>query len=160
MYQGRQVSPSANREKRSNLRGLVAGIAMNMATTRVIVPIRRRCMEHNCQKSKKMRMRKGLQVLDPNKMGLQVLDPAQGCNGQVRPRVVLYGNDNHECSNSAFFQQKNRKSVLAVCAIRLNGQTDRVIRTVRITIRTRTVAIPHSSLLIIYIKAAMLVFDL
>jgi hypothetical protein len=34
-------------------------------------------------------------------------------------------------------------SVLAVCAIRLNGQTDRVIRTVRIAIRTRTVAIPQ-----------------
>jgi hypothetical protein len=64
-------------------------------------------------------------VLDPAKMGLQVLDPAHGCNGQVRPRVVLHGNENHECSNSAFFfQQKNRKSVLAVCAIRLNGQTD------------------------------------
>jgi NAD-dependent SIR2 family protein deacetylase len=84
-------------------------------------------------------------------MGLQVLDPAQGCNGQVRPRVVLHGNENHECSNSAFFQRKNRKSVLvvcaiellAVCAIRLNGQTDRVIRTVKIAIRTRTVAIPQ-----------------
>jgi hypothetical protein len=36
------------------------------------------------------------------------------------------------------FSAKNRKSVLAVCSIRLNGQTDRVIRTVRITIRTRT----------------------
>jgi hypothetical protein len=33
--------------------------------------------------------------------------------------------------------------LLAVCAIRLNGQTDRVIRTVRIAIRTRTVAIPQ-----------------
>jgi hypothetical protein len=142
MYQGRQVSPSANREKCSNLRGFVAGIAMNMTTIRVIVPKRRRCMEHNYQKSKKIRMRKGLQVLDPDK-GLQVLNPAQGCNGQVRPRVVLHGNENHECSNSAFFQRKNRKSVLAVCAIRLNGQTDRVIRTVRITIRTRTVAIPQ-----------------
>jgi NAD-dependent SIR2 family protein deacetylase len=98
-------------------------------------------MEHNCQKLKKMRMRKGLQVLDPEKMGLQVLDPAQGCNGQVRPRVVLHGNENDECSNSAFFQRKNRKSVLAVCAIRLKGQTDRVIRTVRITIQTLTVAI-------------------
>jgi hypothetical protein len=42
MYQGRQVSPSANREKRSNLRGFVAGIAMNMATIRVIVSKRRR----------------------------------------------------------------------------------------------------------------------
>jgi hypothetical protein len=42
-----------------------------------------------------------------------------------------------------FFPRKNRKSVLAVCAIRLNGQIDRVIRTVRITIRTRTVAIPQ-----------------
>jgi NAD-dependent SIR2 family protein deacetylase len=88
-----------------------------------------------------MRMTKGLQVLNPDKMGLQVLDPAQGCNGQVRPRVVLHGNDNHECSNSAFFQRKNRKSVLAVCAIQLTRQTDRVIPTVRITIRTRTVAI-------------------
>jgi hypothetical protein len=144
MYQGRQLLPSANREKRSNLRGFVAGIAMNMATIRVIVPKRRRCMEHNCQKSKKMRMRKGLQVLDPDKMGLQVLDPAQGCNGQVRPRVVLHGNDNqNEGSNSAFFQRKNRKSVLAVCAIRLNGQTDRVIQTVRITIQTLTAAIPQ-----------------
>jgi hypothetical protein len=99
MYQGRQVSPSANREKRSNLRGFVAGIAINMATIRVIVPKRRRCMEHNCQKSKKMRMRKGLQVLDPT----------QGCNGQARPRVVLHGNENHECSNSAFFQRKKSK---------------------------------------------------
>jgi hypothetical protein len=88
-------------------------------------------------------MRKGLQVLDPDKMGLQVLDPAQGCNDQVIPREVLHGNDNHECSNSAFFQRKNRKSALAVCAIRLNGQTDRVIRTNRITIQTRTVAIPQ-----------------
>jgi hypothetical protein len=51
-------------------------------------------MEHKCQKSKKMRMREGLQVLDPDKMGLQVLDPAQGCNGQVRPGVVLHGNGN------------------------------------------------------------------
>jgi hypothetical protein len=125
MYQGRQVLPSANRKKCSNLRGFIAGIAMNMATIRVIVPKRRRCMEHKCQKSKKMRMRKGLQVLDPTQMGLQVLDPAQGCNSQVRPRVVLHGNDNHECSNSAFFQRKNQKSVLAVCAIQLNRQTDR-----------------------------------
>jgi hypothetical protein len=38
MYQGRQVLPSANREKRSNLRGFVAGIVMNMTTIRVIVP--------------------------------------------------------------------------------------------------------------------------
>jgi hypothetical protein len=37
----------------------------------------------------------------------------------------------------------NRKSVLVVCAIQLNGQTDRVIRTVGITIRTRTVAMPQ-----------------
>ena len=36
-----------------------------------------------------------------------------------------------------------RMRVLAVCAIRLNGQTDRVIRTVRIRIRTRSVAIPQ-----------------
>jgi hypothetical protein len=86
----------------------------------------------------------GLQVLNPDKMGLQVLDPTKGwCNGQVRPRVVPHGNDNHECSNSAFFQRKNRKSVLAVCAIQLNGQTYRVIGTVRITIRTQTVAIPQ-----------------
>jgi hypothetical protein len=34
-------------------------------------------------------------------------------------------------------------SLLAVCAIPLNGQTDRVIQTVRITIRTQTVAIPQ-----------------
>jgi hypothetical protein len=33
--------------------------------------------------------------------------------------------------------------VLAVCAIQLNGQTDRVIRTVRSTVRTRTVDIPQ-----------------
>jgi hypothetical protein len=46
--------------------------------------------------------------------------------------------------------------VLAVCAIRLNGQTDRVIRTVRITIGTKLLPY-HSSLLIIYSKAAMLV---
>jgi hypothetical protein len=39
-----------------------------------------------------MRMKMGLQVLNPAKMRLQVLDPAQGCNGQVRPRVVLHGN--------------------------------------------------------------------
>jgi NAD-dependent SIR2 family protein deacetylase len=82
-------------------------------------------------------------VLNPDKMGLQVLDPAQGCNGQVRPRVVLHGNENDECSNSAFFQRKNRKSVLPVCAIQLNGQIDRVIQTVRITIRAQTVAIPQ-----------------
>jgi hypothetical protein len=125
MYQG-QVSPSANCEKRSNLHGFVAGIVMNMATTtRMIVPKRRRCMEPKCQKLKKMRMKMGLQVLDPAKMGLQVLDPALECNGQVRPRVVLHGNENHECSNSAFFQRKIRKSFLAVCAIQLNGQTDR-----------------------------------
>jgi hypothetical protein len=43
-------------------------------------------------------------------------------------------------------------SLLAVRAIQLNGHTDRVIRTVQITIRTRTVAIYHSSLVIIYIK--------
>jgi hypothetical protein len=103
MYQGGQVFPSANREKRSNLRGFVAGIAMNMATIRVIVSKRRRCMEPKCQKLKKMRMKMGLQVLNLAKMGLQVLDPAQGYNGQVRPRVVLHGDDNHECSNSAFF---------------------------------------------------------
>jgi hypothetical protein len=100
-------------------------------------------MEPKCQKLKMMRMKMGLQVLDPAKMGLQVLDPTQGCNGQARPRVVLHGNDNHGCSNSAFFQGKNRKSLLAVCAIRLNGQTNRVMGTVRITIRTRTVAIPQ-----------------
>jgi hypothetical protein len=107
-----------------------------------------------------MRAKMGLQVFDPAKMGLQVLHPAKGWyNGQVRPRVLPHGNDNHhECSNSAFFQRKNRKSVLAVCAIRLNGQTYKVIRTVRIT---RTEPSPyHSSLLIIYIKATMLVFDL
>jgi hypothetical protein len=85
-------------------------------------------------------MKMGLQVLDPAKMGLQVLNPAKGCNGQVRPRVELHGNDNHECSNSAFFQRKNRKSVLAVCAIQLNGQTDMLIQTVRIL---QTVAIPQ-----------------
>jgi NAD-dependent SIR2 family protein deacetylase len=100
---------------------------MNTATIRVIVPKRRRCVEPKGQKSKKIRM----------KMGLQVLDPAQeGCNGQIRPRVVLHGNDNHECSNSAFSQRKNRKSVLAVCAIRLNVQIDTCVRIIR------TVAIP------------------
>jgi hypothetical protein len=107
-------------------------------------------------------MRKGLQVLDPDKMGLQVLDPTQGCNGQVRPRVVLHGNDNRECSNSAFFQRTNRKSVLAVCAIRLNGQTDRQTRLSELSgLRSEAELLPyHSCLLIIYIKAAMLVFDL
>jgi hypothetical protein len=39
--------------------------------------------------------------------------------------------------------RKEERQLLAACAIRLNGQTDRVIRTVRITIRTRTVAIPQ-----------------
>jgi hypothetical protein len=124
----------AQRKPRKAQRGFLAGIAMNMATIRVIVPKRRRCMEPKYQKLKKMRMKMGLPLLDPNKMGQQVLDPAQGCNGQVRPRVVLHGNENHECSNSAFFQRKNLKSVLAVCSIPLNGQTDRVIRTVRIAI--------------------------
>jgi hypothetical protein len=63
-----------------------------------------------------MRMRKGLQVLDPDKMGLQVLDPAQGCHGQVRPRVVLHGNENHECSNSAFFfAEKSKECVGSMC---------------------------------------------
>jgi hypothetical protein len=78
MYQERQVSPGANREKRSNLRGSIVGIAMNMATIRVIVPKRRRCMEPKCQKSKKMRMRKGLQVLDPDKMGCKYSIPPKG----------------------------------------------------------------------------------
>jgi hypothetical protein len=59
-------------------------------------------MEPKCQKLEKMRMKMRLQVLDPAKMGLQALDSALVCNGQVRPRVVLHGNDNHECSNSAF----------------------------------------------------------
>jgi hypothetical protein len=35
------------------------------------------------------------------------------------------GNENHECSNSAFLQRKNRKSVLAVCAIATIERTDR-----------------------------------
>jgi hypothetical protein len=70
-------------------------------------------MEPKCQKLKKMRMKMGLQVLDPAKMGLQVLGPALGYNRQVRPRVVLHGNENHECSNNAFFQRENLKSVLA-----------------------------------------------
>jgi hypothetical protein len=52
-------------------------------------------------------MKMGLQVLDPAKMGVQVLGPARGWDGQVRPRVVLHGNDNHECSDSAFFKRKN-----------------------------------------------------
>jgi NAD-dependent SIR2 family protein deacetylase len=64
-------------------------------------------------------------VLDPDKMGLQVLNPAQGCNDQVRPRVVLHGNENHECSNSAFFQRKNRKSVLVVSMCYRIERTDR-----------------------------------
>jgi hypothetical protein len=76
---------------------------MNMATIRVIVPKRRRRIEPKCQKLKKIRMMMGLQVLDPAKMGLQVLNPALGCNGQVRPRVVLHANENHECSTSPFF---------------------------------------------------------
>jgi hypothetical protein len=70
--------PSANREKRSNLRGFVAEIAMNMATIRVIVPKRRRYMEPKCQKLKKMRMKMGLQELDSANMRLQVLDPTKG----------------------------------------------------------------------------------
>jgi hypothetical protein len=75
---------SAQRKPQQAQQLVVAGIAMNMAaTTRVIFPKRRRCMEPKCQKPKKMRMRNGLQVLNPDKMGLQVLDPAQGCNGQV-----------------------------------------------------------------------------
>jgi hypothetical protein len=52
-------------------------------------------------------MKMGLQVLGPAKMALQVLDPAQWCNGQIRLRVVPHGNENHECSNSAFLQRKN-----------------------------------------------------
>jgi hypothetical protein len=51
-------------------------------------------------------MKMGLRVLNPAKRELQVLDPTHGCNGQVRPRVVLHGNENHECSSSAFFQLK------------------------------------------------------
>jgi hypothetical protein len=111
IYQGRQVSPSANRDKRSNLRGFVAGIAMKkMATITVIVPKRRRGMEPKlCQKSKKMIVKMGLQVLNPVKMGLQVLDPAKGCNGQVRPRVVIRGNDNHKCAYSEFFSEETSK---------------------------------------------------
>jgi hypothetical protein len=46
-----------------------------MATIRVIVPKRRRCMEPRWQKSKKMRVKIGLQVLNPTKIGLQVLNP-------------------------------------------------------------------------------------
>jgi hypothetical protein len=42
-----------------------------------------------------------------------------------------------------FSNARNMSWMLAVCAIRLNGQTDRVIQTVRITIRTRPVAIPQ-----------------
>jgi hypothetical protein len=72
--------------------------------------------QSDCPQKKKMHgtQMSELQVLDPAKMGLQVLGPTLGCNGQVRPRVVLHGNDNHECSNSGGFQRKNRKSVLAV----------------------------------------------
>jgi hypothetical protein len=44
-------------------------------------------------------------------------------------------------SDGGFFEE--RLQLLAVCAIRLNGQTDRVILTVRITIRTQSVAIPQ-----------------
>jgi hypothetical protein len=58
------------------LRVFVAGIAMNMATIRVIVPKRSRSKEPKWQKLKKMREKMGLQVLDPAKMELQVLDPA------------------------------------------------------------------------------------
>jgi hypothetical protein len=60
MYQGRQVLTSANRDQRSNLPRCVARIAMNMATIRVIVPKRRKCMEPRWQKSKKMRVKIGL----------------------------------------------------------------------------------------------------
>jgi hypothetical protein len=66
----------------------------------------------------------GRQVLNPAKMGLQVLDTALGCNGQVRPRVVLHGNENHECSNSAFFQQTSKECVGSMC--HTIEQTDRV----------------------------------
>jgi hypothetical protein len=105
VYQGRQVLPSANRKKCSNLRGFVAAITMNMATIRVIVPKRRSCMKPKCQKLKKMRTKMGLQALHLTKMGLQVLNPAQGCNCQVTPRFTG-GNENRECSNSAFFQRE------------------------------------------------------
>jgi hypothetical protein len=53
-----------------------------------------------------MRMRKGLHVLDPDKMGLQVLDPAQGCSDQVRPRVVLHGNEIMNVQIVRFFSGK------------------------------------------------------
>jgi hypothetical protein len=45
MYQGRQILPSANRKKRSNLRGFVAGIAMNMATTIRVCPQKKKMHE-------------------------------------------------------------------------------------------------------------------
>jgi hypothetical protein len=60
------------------------------------------------------------------------------------------------------FFRKNQKSVLAVCVIRLKG-TDRQIRRLceLLGLRSEPELLPyHSSLLIIYIKAAMLVFDL
>jgi hypothetical protein len=78
LYEWRKVLPSANCKKHSNLRGFVAGTAMNMATIGVISPQRRRCMEPKCQNLKKTRMKMGMQVLDPAKMGLQVLDPTKG----------------------------------------------------------------------------------
>jgi hypothetical protein len=100
-------------------------------------------------------------VLDPDKMGLQVLDPAQGCNDQVRPRVVLHGNENHECSDSAFFSaEKSKECVGSMC--HTIERTDRQTGLSKlIGLRSEPELLPyHSSLLIIYIKAAMLVFDL
>jgi hypothetical protein len=71
--------------------------------------------QSDCPQKKKMPGTQLAEVLDPDKMGLQVLDPAQGCNGQVRPRVVLHGNENHECSNSAFSAEKSKECVGSMC---------------------------------------------
>jgi hypothetical protein len=78
MYQGRQVSPSANGEKRSNLRGFVAGIAMNMATIRVIVSKRRRCMEHKCQKSEEDENEEGTECSIPTRWDCKYSIPPKG----------------------------------------------------------------------------------
>jgi hypothetical protein len=58
-------------------------------------------------------------------MGLQVLDPAQGRNGQVRPRVVPHGNDNPECSNIAFFSAEKSKECVGRSICHTIEQTDR-----------------------------------
>jgi hypothetical protein len=76
------------------------------------------------------------------KMGLQVLNPAQGCNGQARPRVALHGNENHEWSNSAFFlAEKSKECVGSMC--HTIEQTDRQGYPNCEDYLNRTVAIPQ-----------------